>query len=103
MQSNAIRDEGVSALADALATNNALQELAMGWTDDITDVGATALAEAGELLTSFGVTIDRLSGDEWDWDPSLSSAFATCPNDPTGSVEVDFDAIYDRLQRSSEP
>lgn len=64
---------------------------------------ATALAEAGELLTSFGVTIDRLSGDEWDWDPSLSSAFATCPNDPTGSVEVDFDAIYDRLQRSSEP
>ena len=64
---------------------------------------ATALAEAGELLTSFGVTIDRLSGDEWDWDPSLSSAFASCPNDPTDPVEVDFDNIYDRFIRSAEP
>ena len=64
---------------------------------------ATALAEAGELLSSFGVTIDRPLGDEWGWDPSLSSAFATCPNDPTQSIDVDFEAIYDRLQRSLVP
>lgn len=64
---------------------------------------ATALAEAGELLVSFGVTIDRPAGDEWGWDPSLSGAFTACPNDPTESVEVDFEAIYDRLQHSLEP
>ena len=52
---------------------------------------------------SFGVTIDRPAGDEWDRDPSLSSDFAACPNDPTDSVEVDFEAIYDRMQRSLEP
>jgi len=49
------------------------------------------------------VTIDRPLGDEWGWDPSLSSAFATCPNDPTRSVDVDFEAIYERLQRSVAP
>lgn len=64
---------------------------------------ATALAEAGELLSSFGVTINRPAGGKWEWDPSLSSAFASCPNDPTDPVEVDFDNIYDRFIRSAEP
>jgi adhesin transport system outer membrane protein len=64
---------------------------------------ATALAEAGELLASFGVTINRPAGEKWDWDPSLSNAFASCPADPTDPVDVDFDDIYDRFIRSEDP
>ena len=98
--------KGQRSLLDVLDSQNELydtQRALVRAETGLIAARATALAEAGELLQSFGVTIDRSAGDEWDWDPSLSSAFATCPNDPTDSVEVDFEAIYDRLQRSLEP
>jgi adhesin transport system outer membrane protein len=63
---------------------------------------ATALAEAGELLSAFGVTIQRPDAGEWDWDSSLSSAFAACPSEPTESVDVDFDAVYDRMMQTND-
>jgi len=93
-------------LLDVLDSQNELYDTQRSFVRAETELiasRATALAEAGELLSSFGVTIDRPVGDEWEWDPSLSRAFAACPNDPTESVEVDFEAIYDRLQRSLEP
>ena len=106
---NAYEDEydiDKRSLLDVLDSQNELYDTQRAFVRSETGLiaaRATALAEAGELLSSFGVTIDRPLGDEWGWDPSLSSAFATCPNDPTESVEVDFEAIYDRLQRSLEP
>lgn len=61
---------------------------------------ARALAEGGSLLSSFGVSMSRPDTEEWEWDASLSSAYAVCPEEPTEEVAVDFDAVYDRVQQS---
>ncbi len=61
---------------------------------------AAALAEAGSLLSVFGVSMTRPDAEEWAWDASLSSAYAVCPDEPTESIAVDFDAVYDRVQKS---
>ena len=42
----------------------------------------------------------RPDAEEWAWDASLSSAYAVCPDEPTESIAVDFDAVYDRVQNS---
>ena len=62
---------------------------------------AKALAEAGSLLAAFGVSIVRPESLDWQWDPALSSAYAQCPSVPTEAIDVDFEDIYDRLQRSA--
>jgi adhesin transport system outer membrane protein len=62
---------------------------------------AKALAEAGSLLAAFGVSIVRPDSLDWQWDPALSSAYAQCPSVPTEAIDVDFEDIYDRLQRSA--
>ena len=61
---------------------------------------AKALAEAGELLSAFGVAMSRQGTKGWEWDTSLSSQYALCPDEPTEPVAVDFDAVYERVQQS---
>ena len=61
---------------------------------------AKALAEAGELLSAFGVAMSRQGTEGWEWDASLSSQYALCPDEPTEPVAVDFDAVYERVQQS---
>ena len=63
-------------------------------------VRAKALAEAGSLLAAFGVSMVRPDSLDWQWDPALSSAYAQCPSVPTEAIDVDFEDIDDRLQRS---
>ena len=64
---------------------------------------ATALAETGELISSFGIQIMRPDEGEWDWDADLSGDFSVCPNEPIGFIEVDFDDVFDRVKRSQSP
>ena len=61
---------------------------------------AKALAEAGELLSAFGVVMTRQGTEGWEWDASLSSQYTLCPDEPTEPVAVDFDAVYERVQQS---
>jgi adhesin transport system outer membrane protein len=61
---------------------------------------AKALAEAGSLLSAFGVEMTRPDVQDSEWDASLSSAYAVCPEEPTEAITVDFEAVYDRVQKS---
>jgi adhesin transport system outer membrane protein len=100
-------DIGERTLLDLLDSQNELfdtQRALISAETGLVAARATALAEAGELLSSFGVMVERPIGeDEWGWDATLSSDFEACPSEPTDSIDVDFEAIYDRVQRSLQP
>ena len=63
---------------------------------------AKALAEAGELLSAFGVAMTRQGTEGWEWDASLSRQYTLCPDEPTEPIAVDFDAVYNRVQQSQD-
>ena len=63
---------------------------------------AKALAESGELVSNFGVNITRPMADEWAWEPNKGRLFDVCPSESTDAVDIDFEDIYDRVNRSGE-
>lgn len=63
---------------------------------------AKALAESGELVSNFGVNITRPMTDEWAWEPNKGRLFDVCPSESTDAVDIDFEDIYDRVNRSGE-
>lgn len=96
-------DLGTRTLLDLLDSQNELFDTQRALNRAKTELiaaRATALAEAGSLLSAFGVSMTRPDAEEWAWDASLSSAYAVCPDEPTESIAVDFDAVYDRVQKS---
>jgi adhesin transport system outer membrane protein len=96
-------DLGSRSLLDLLDSQNELfdtQRALIRAEIGLISARATALAEAGSLLSAFGVSMTRPNAADWQWDPSLSAAYAECPNVPTEGADVDFEAIYDRLHDS---
>ena len=96
-------DLGSRSLLDLLDSQNELfdtQRALIRAEIGLISARATALAEAGSLLSAFGVSMTRPDAADWQWDPSLSAAYAECPNAPTEGADVDFEAIYDRLHDS---
>ena len=96
-------DLGTRSLLDLLDSQNELfdtQRALVRAETSLIGARAKALAEAGSLLSAFGVGINRPDTEDWAWDASLSSAYALCPEDPTEAVTVDFDAVYKRVQQS---
>jgi adhesin transport system outer membrane protein len=96
-------DLGSRSLLDLLDSQNELfdtQRALIRAETGLISARATALAEAGSLLSSFGVSMTRPDAADWQWDPSLSAAYAECPAAPTEGVDVDFEGIYDRLRDS---
>jgi len=96
-------DLGSRSLLDLLDSQNELfdtQRALIRAEIGLISARATALAEAGSLLSAFGVSMTRPDAADWQWDPSLSAAYAECPNVPTEGADVDFEAIYDRLHDS---
>lgn len=99
-------DLGTRSLLDLLDSQNELfdtQRALIRAETGLIAARATALAETGELISSFGIQIMRPDEGEWDWDADLSGDFSVCPNEPIGFIEVDFDDVFDRVKRSQEP
>lgn len=96
-------DLGTRSLLDLLDSQNELFDTQRALVRAETGLiarRAKALAEAGALLSAFGVAMDRPDTADWEWEASLSSAYAVCADEPTESVTVDFDAVYDRVKQS---
>lgn len=96
-------DLGTRSLLDLLDSQNELfdtQRALVRAETGLIGARAKALAEAGSLLSAFGVGMTRPDTQDWEWDASLSNAYTVCPEEPTEEVTVDFDAVYDRVQRS---
>ena len=96
-------DLGTRSLLDLLDSQNELfdtQRALVRAETGFISARAKALAEAGMLLSGFGVSMTRPDWKDWMWDASLSSAYASCPDEPTESITVDFDAVYERVQQS---
>ena len=94
---------GTRSLLDLLDSQNELfdtQRALVRAETGLIGARAKALAEAGSLLSAFGVGMTRPDTQDWEWDASLSSAYAACPEEPTEEVTVDFDAVYSRVQQS---
>jgi len=96
-------DLGTRSLLDLLDSQNELfdtQRALVRAETGLIGARARSLAEAGELLSAFGVGMTRPDIEDWMWDASLSSAYSSCPDEPTESITVDFDAVYERVQQS---
>ncbi len=96
-------DLGTRSLLDLLDSQNELfdtQRALVRAETRLVGARAKALAEAGSLLSAFGVEMTRPDVQDWEWDASLSSAYAVCPEEPTEAITVDFEAVYDRVQKS---
>jgi len=96
-------DLGTRSLLDLLDSQNELfdtQRALVRAETGLVGARAKALAEAGSLLSAFGVEMTRPDVQDWEWDASLSSAYAVCPEEPTEAITVDFEAVYDRVQKS---
>ena len=96
-------DLGERSLLDLLDSQNELfdtQRALVRAETDLIAARARALAESGTLLSAFGVSMERPEAEAWEWDSSLSSAYALCADEPTESVDVDFEDVYKRVQQS---
>lgn len=94
---------GTRSLLDLLDSQNELfdtQRALVRAETSLIGARAKALAEAGSLLSAFGVAVSRPYTQDWEWDASLSNAFDVCPEEPTEAISVDFDAVYERVQQS---
>jgi len=96
-------DLGSRSLLDLLDSQNELfdtQRALVRAETGLIGARAKALAEAGGLLSAFGVGMTRPGTEDWEWNASLSSAYSACPDEPTESIVVDFDTVYERVKQS---